>query len=291
MLTITELLDEQGVDYKTNVQHTNVREGWLGVKCPFCRDVVGKYHMGINLDSGHCSCWVCGWHSLANVLVELTGEPYFSCVQWADIISAQTIREELPKRGRLKVPKGVTHLGWHHRRYLLDRGFKPNQLVHAWNIRGIDNSPGKSHSIYIPITYRGEVVSWTTRRLSDKSPRYITAKPEEQTMSPNDFLFGECHCLHMIVVVEGPFDMFRIGYGAATTMGLGLSQKQFLRVAKYPTRILCFDNEPMAQARAKELCKELSGFPGETLNLCLDAPDPGSATSEEISDLRKRYLR
>ena len=80
--------------------------------------------------------------------------------------------------------------------------------------------------------------------------------------------------------------MFRIGYGAVAILGLGYSQSQFHRMTRYPRRIVCFDSDPPGQRRAKRLCRELDAYPGETMNVCLDFPDPGSASVKEIRMLR-----
>jgi len=50
---------------------------------------------------------------------------------------------------------------------------------------------------------------------------------------------------------------------------------------------MLFGNSPAAQIVASKLAADLSVFPGETLQVCLDADDPGSASPEEIKLLRK----
>jgi hypothetical protein len=50
---------------------------------------------------------------------------------------------------------------------------------------------------------------------------------------------------------------------------------------------VCFDNQAVAQRKARALCDELSAFGGETLNVILDAKDAGSATDKEIRKLRR----
>ena len=44
------------------------------------------------------------------------------------------------------------------------------------------------------------------------------------------------------------------------TLGVGYSRAQLLRISKYPLRAVCFDSEPAAQERARQLCEELGDF-------------------------------
>ena len=90
--------------------------------------------------------------------------------------------------------------------------------------------------------------------------------------------------------MEGPTDCWKIGAGAVCTFGLAWTPAQLARIASYPTRVICFDNEEEAQKQARVLCAELEPFPGRTINVCLEAKDPGSAQKEEIQCLRKEYL-
>jgi hypothetical protein len=291
MITITELLDEQEISYKTTEQHKNIRDGWIGVDCPYCGDR-DTYHLGITLEGNRTSCWKCGWHPLTNVLMILTHKPYATCKAWAENLSPDQVedRREKQARGTLKIPKGVGSLLNCHKKYLKGRGLNPNELEEKWGIGGIGIASQYAWRIFIPIQYWGKTVSWTTRSLCDKGLRYITAKPEQEAISPKQFLFGEQHCLHTIIVVEGVFDVFKIGYGAVATLGVGYSQEQFECMTKYPRRIICFDNEPLVQNRAAILCENLSAYPGETINLRLEAKDPGSTPQYKIDNIRKQFL-
>jgi len=66
--------------------------------------------------------------------------------------------------------------------------------------------------------------------------------------------------------------------------------EQVERIAKYPVRAVCYDNEPDAQQRARELADRLSVLPGDTYNITLDSKDPGEATRKEIERIRREIL-
>jgi hypothetical protein len=72
--------------------------------------------------------------------------------------------------------------------------------------------------------------------------------------------------------------------------GKAVTPAQKYQISKFVRRIICFDNEPDTQEQAKQLCRELSIFSGETINVCLDAADPGSASADEIKRLRRLFL-
>ncbi len=164
----------------------------------------------------------------------------------------------------------------------------PGALESIWHVQGITLSRKVPWRLFIPIEMNGFTVSWTTRSISDTTvPRYINATPKEEKLNPKSLLFGEDHVTHGVIVVEGPFDVFKIGKGAVATMGVGYSQKQVARIAKYPLRVICFDNEREAQARAERLCRDLEVFQGETIKVNLSSKDPGSASDKELEKLRR----
>lgn len=65
---------------------------------------------------------------------------------------------------------------------------------------------------------------------------------------------------------------------------------QVKKMAAYPSRVVCFDSEPRAQDRARELCEALSIHPGRTVRIEIDSPDPGSASKKEVARLRRAFL-
>jgi hypothetical protein len=71
-------------------------------------------------------------------------------------------------------------------------------------------------------------------------------------------------------------------------MGMNVTMEQAIRIAEYPRRIICFDNEQEAQRRATELGKMLSCFDGRTeIAVLKSGKDPATASTEEIAQLLK----
>lgn len=292
MPSIQAILQEHHIPYRMAGEHHHVTKNRIGIDCPFCSPNSNKYRLGIHLFRNSVSCWVCGKldsYQVYNVL----GLSY--AVQ-------QSIREAQRQSntylaapgvkprgtGTLKLPDGLGPLLGAHKAYLGDRGFDWKTVLEEWGVQGIGIAPRLSWRLFIPITQSNRVVSWTTRALSNNTElRYITAKPEEETVSCKSVLFGSDRAKHSILICEGPLDSIKVGYGAVATLGVDYSRKQLREMAKFPRRYVCFDNEPQAQTRANELVDDLCDLPGETWNIVLDCKDPGEAGEKELNQLRE----
>ena len=232
--------------------HHHCREGWIQIDCPFCAKDSHKWHMGYSLEDRFVNCWRCGSHPLLNTLLEL-GIPS----KEAYLFTKEKIIKPLKKRiitSKLKIPKGVGELLPAHKHYLKERGFHWKRLQKIWHIQGIGIASNLSWRIFIPIYSQDKMVSWTTRSISNSEhiTRYISAPLEEESIPHKSLLYGEEYAQHNIIIVEGPTDVWRIGPGAAATLGLNYTQAQINRMLKYSIRAICFDNQLVAQNKAKE---------------------------------------
>lgn len=288
-MDLSDILERYNVDV-AGADHRHARPGWLQVDCPFCGEGSGKYHLGFNLAHAYANCWQCGSHPLLKTLAELTGERY-------DVLKGLTGKldrfrlaegDEAKPRGKLVLPERVGPMMRCHRDYLAGRGFDPDELERLWELQGIGIAERLQWRIFIPIRWRGKVVSWTTRAIGDRiSLRYVAAAPDEESISAKTILYGADYVRHAVLVTEGPTGPWRFGPGTVATLGLGHTSMQANRIARWPFRFICFDNEPEAQKRARKLADDLSVMPGETHVVYLDSPDPGSATDKEVRQIRR----
>jgi hypothetical protein len=288
-MTLLDFLREHRVPYREHGDHHHVSDGWAGIDCPECSPDSGRFRLGINLSHLYATCWTCGFQPLAPTLAGLTG---LHPTKVKELLGGLVhTRDDGPKRGRLRLPKGVGPLLEIHKRYLRQRGFDPDVLAKVWGVQGIGLHPTLAWRLLIPITCRGEVVSWTTRGLTEDGKRYVNARPEEEAVPAKSLLFGGDLARHAVIVVEGPFDAMRIGPGAVATMGLACTREQVLWLSRFPVRAVCFDSEPLAQRQAIQLCNDLSCFPpGQTYHVEITSHDPGEATEAEVQELRRRFL-
>lgn len=288
-MKFTDILDEYKIPYREAGEDHHVSSGWIGLACPFCSSGEGKYHLGYNLESRYITCWKCGYHSMISLLMELTSEPASKCYSLLGGIDFERHRKFRPK-GRLELPYGCGEMLSPHRKYLRKRRFDDEELEKLWGLQGIGMAPRLPWRIVIPIHHKGFVVSWTSRKISDRAgrTRYTSAKPTQEAMSARELLYGEDYARQSIIICEGPTDVWRIGPGAVATLGTGFSRAQLNRMASYPKRMICFDAEEDAKRRANKLCRALEVFPGETINITLEsAKDAGAASEKEIRQLRK----
>lgn len=271
--------------------HDHYRPGWINIDCPWCSRDSHKFYMGYNVQSAYVNCWYCGHHPLNKTLAELLGISLKQTVALTKGLDKGKRPERVPHRGKLVLPPGLCDLTKPFRKYLKGRDFLPGEIERLWKIQGLNlRALRLKFRIFIPIHLHGEVVSWTTRSIGNsKKGRYISASPDKEAVDHKTLLYGEDYCRHVCLVLEGPLDTWRFGPGSIATFGTVVSPGQIARIAKYPVRAVCFDNEFKAQQQADKLVDDLSVFPGQTYKINLDSSDPGEATAKEIRKV-KRFL-
>lgn len=291
-MDVRALLSELNIEFKDHGESPLVSAGWVGVECPFCGKGTNKPGLGVHLRTLRCSCWKCGAHHLASVLHETTGLPWASIKQRLTDLDANLDVSRITKpTGRYREPVGVGPLLPVHRQYLVKRGFDPDETAEVWGVRGIGLAPKLQWRLFLPVTVRDKPVSWITRAIGDVELRYISADPTDESVHLKQTLYGEGLAKQAVIVVEGPIDAWRIGPGAVATYGLSHTPAQVARIARYSTRVICFDREAAAQRRARRLADDLCIMPGETYVVTLSGPDPDGSPPEEIAELRKQFLQ
>ena len=288
-MSLKHEIERYGIACREAGQHHHVRHGWLGLDCPWCGVGTQGFHLGISLRTGRATCWRCGRKRMKDVL-RMLRIPHDQHDRILKLIGNERV-EKLPETsGVLKVPIGLGPLLPAHKRYLRSRKFDPDSLEKMWEIKGFGPVGKYAWRIYIPVIAYGRVVTWTTRASTDMvKKRYVACPAEDEAIPIKRVVYGEHYARNAVIVCEGATDVWRVGPGAVASMGLGYTAAQIRRLIEYPVRAVCFDNEEFAQHRAKELCRTLSQYPGETLQISLDAEDPGSATADEVAALR-RYV-
>ena len=269
--------------------HHHHTHGWVQIDCPFCSKDSHHWRMGYNISGGYINCWSCGTHSLASVLHEYTNLPFHkikALLDQLDDIIIQPIRKENIE-GMLGIPSCVGNLRDIHIRYLSTRGFDYKEIQRLWQVKGISIAGRLKWRLFIPVLHQNRVVSWTTRAIGKASCKYISAEPNEELIPHKNILYGGDYICHCAIITEGPLDVWAIGPGAVATFGTAYTQQQILQLIKVPRRIVCYDNEVEAQKQAQKLCDALGSFEGETINVVLDAKDPGEAKHKELKKLRK----
>lgn len=291
-MSLPDLFKSLNIPFQT-AGHRHVRAGWIGTDCPLCSPGWSKYRLGFEVGSGRVSCWVCGKVNPVQALALLgrisEGEAYRL---WKDVPKRQTWVPPVATAGTLRTPPASDLLPA-HTDYLQRRGFDPAVICKVWGVQAIGMAERLPWSLLIPIfDPYGRAVSWTTRSIGNENERrYSSAKPDEEIYPHKEILYGAHLARHSIVIVEGPLDVWALGPGAVGTCGVQFSEYQVGEMIKFPRRAVCFDAEPDAQKKAAKLCRQLSAFPGETVNIVLETgKDAAESAESEREEIRREFL-
>jgi len=280
--------------------HKHYRQGWINIECPWCTGNPG-YHLGWNVEGEYFYCWRCGWHDTKSTIRKLA-----EGLDWREL-SAIIERADgipIPKGGekrqqkepeQLDLPSGCGPLQRSHKLYLEKRGLDPEEIEKEWGVLGtgpvsvLDGLDFK-YRILAPIFWRGQMVSFQARDITEKSStKYKACPTHKEIINHKDiiYLHPESLSYNSIIVAEGIFDVWKLGKRSAATFGIGYKISQVRILASLFDRIvILFDNEPKAQAQASKLASELSmlGKKAKVERLPNGIKDPGSLL---LSDARK----
>lgn len=278
---IEALFINYGIGYK-------LRRGWLQFNCPWCSD--SNYHGGIRLDSPSCTCFKCGKLNLTTTISALMGKSYSEVKKLLKTygIGRHSVREHVEYRDNIKTVLPYSgEFSVSAIRYLMNRGFDPEYIIEKYGLKYC-NLGEMAGRIIIPIYFEEELVSWTSRTISDTvEPRYMSCPNEKERIPHKDIFFNWDNTEDTVVLTEGPFDAMRIGFGAIAGFGMDLTERQLKLLTEKKKVIIALDNEPGAQKQAAKIHSVLTLFGIETrLWRITSGKDPGSADEEEIKELR-----
>jgi hypothetical protein len=169
MTTFAEILDDQQIPY------IEEKAGWINMECPWCG---GNPYLGYNTFGNYLNCWRDGPKSLVEYFNEVTDLGWGACQDLAKSIISDMPTEVFKPKGKLQLPPMLEDNLWPaHEKYLTkERGFDTDELKQLWKIQCVGPATALRWRVFIPIHYKGKVVSWTTRSvLKDAKLRYVTA--------------------------------------------------------------------------------------------------------------------
>lgn len=295
MLDILTILREHQIPSWT--EGKNVSPGWVNIQCPFCDD--HSNHCGINPSKYYVHCWKCGRHSIKELLVALLNISYKQANEiikenetYDPIHSYQQKRQNT--NSTLHLPAGTGELKKMHKDYLLSRNFDPEEISSKWKIKGTGVLGPYSYRIIIPIIINGKLVSYQGRDVTGKSElRYMACQPDDEVISHKSIVYG-CDTVkdRKAIIVEGVFDVWRLGTGTIATFGTSYSNAQIKFINQImDTAFLLFDpGDEQAAGKAYKLALQLSaiGTACELIELeDHDERDPADLTQDEASYLKK----
>ena len=299
-MNIEKLLQDHSIPYMT--QHKNVRDGWIGMDCPFC-GTTEKYHMGYNLDEDYFSCWQCGGHSHKGVIARLLGVTYSKA---EDILSKYGGKPRIGEEHRIKVStkqfalpttvpfnKQALH-------YLEKRGFSdPEQLIATWDLKYTGPSSkldglNYGNRILAPIYWNQRLVSFQARDITNRHPaKYMACPPERERISHKHILYGPLDVnSRKAICVEGIVDTWKLGVNTFCTFGVKYTSEQLrLMVRLFDELIVLFDPEEIAQKRARNLVQRFQNYKGKKARVEVLSTDPGDLDEKEAIYIAKNLMK
>lgn len=288
MLNIRKLLKDYGIP------HRQGSSTWINIQCPFCCD--SSYHGGFDTIEVHYCCLKCGYHHMNCILEIIIGNDYRKTVIAYD--QDQTYEVFIQNKydnKELTLPFTPRVLQEEHRQYLVNRGYDPDELIELWDIGGYQDN--YSSRIMIPITSNGRIVSYQGRDITGMNRlKYLTCSSKLELKHHKHVLYGldliQDKC-NTAIVVEGVFDVWRLGIGSVATFGIQYTKHQVLLLAKRFSKVLIlFDTDTNAKRQALKLALELLGLGVKVRIVTLrGCNDPGDLTKIEGRELMASLTR
>ena len=193
--------------------------------------------------------------------------------------------------GVLEWPGGTLPMQPYHRQYLANRGFDPSFLETKYGLMGTINAGSYAARVMIPILWQGVMVSFQGRAIQKGiEPKYKTCTKVKELIAHEDILYNYGNAGDIGIVVEGVFDVWRLGDGAVATFGTSMdrSSPQITLLLRFRKVFVMFDSEPPAQRKARWLRDQLSALGVEAANVVLGSGDPGEMTQIEANLLKEK---
>jgi DNA primase len=290
-MSIEQLLQ----DYNIPVDNSgkNWQPGWINIRCQMhgCTDT--SNHGGFNIAKGYYNCWKCGHHSLNDVISTLLGIKWFEAKellkQYESAYNVQQSTKKVPLARECELPINCHDIQQRHKKYLVNRGFWFTDLQVNWGIKGTGPIGPYKFRIIIPIYFNSKLVSYQGRDITGRSNlRYKACPIEKEVIHHKHIVYGIDHIHNRkAVIVEGVFDVWRLGYSAVSTFGTEVTNEQVILLAnRLDKAYIAFDDED-AEGKAESLGNRLIALGVDVELISIDAEDPAELTDLQASNLMK----
>jgi 5S rRNA maturation endonuclease (ribonuclease M5) len=245
-LDILRVLKENNIEYKE--QGSNVKEGNVNIKCPFCKDDPSE-HMGIDITTGYYGCWRNSSHRgkrIERLIAKLLGVSLVKARSvlgigtfvdtsnfGAEAIRLLSVKEEdnissverklggvskLKFRPELK-PLCKDTTGFNREpflKYLFERGFDdPETLAERYELMFATYSDWR-YRIVAPVYYNGKLSTWVGRSISSNATlKYKDLSVDESVRHAKFCLFNHNNISkggRRLFIVEGFFDAMKLDF-------------------------------------------------------------------------------
>jgi len=294
LFNLTEYLDDKQIPYVE--QGKNLSSNWIGIQCPFCDDE--SNHFGINKDSKAYSCWRCGEKgTLSKLLMKIEKCSFekskkiiakYSNIDPNYIVSSSPAlpcahKVDFPIESQALLNTAVTN-------YLKKRNFDPEKISQEYKIRDGGILGNWRFRIIIPVFYKNQLVTFTSRDITDQSEQRYKNLPNDQSIIPiKQTLYNLDTVRDRVAIVEGPTDVWRMGKGFVATYGTQYTFSQVKLLRKMKQAFIMYD--PEAIEEGGKLAHDLSSFIYDVQIVTLKKSDPGEMKENDVKHLRKQIFQ
>lgn len=281
-------LKDFGIQHRETGKGT--KRGWVQIRCPFCYD--HSWHLGINLRKDHFHCWICHKAGpIPSLIYKLLGIPFEQAKKIAKeygFVGFFFDQEEKTQRAEKVLIKGATTLKPIHISYLEKRGFDPLYLQRMYDIKAGYTIGRFPYRIIIPVFDDHRLVNATARDVTGQQERYLSLNNEEGVIPIKECVYNIDRAKENILIVEGPFDVWRIGGSCVSLFGTAFMMAQVLRIlSKFPENVyILFDKEIEAQRNANKLASCFAPLVNHVEVLEIPVKDPALLTPQQAEEIR-----
>ena len=281
--------EHHNIEVRTTGQ--NCQEGWIQICCPFCID--NNFHLGYNMVDNYFNCWICGHHSIYDVIRKLIPreDPKKIIREYGTRTIGIKKKKEVYDNTIINVPgsemKGI------HKKYLRKRSFNPEDLEKKYGLLGTDHLGDYKFRIVAPIYFKDQIVSYQGRDVTGKQEqRYKACEKKNEIIHHKHILYNIDNCKNnFVVVVEGITNNWRLGDDSCGTFGKGYTKQQLYLLSKFKKVFVFFDPDEGGVDGSEKLCRDLDCVGVKTFNVTGET-DPAEMDQDSadkfMNELRSR---
>ena len=270
------------------LRNTKVANSELISSCPFPenhRHGDSRPSFGIDLNSGLCHCFSCGYSgNLLTLARDRLGMSFLEAQRtfYGDITPEEITRMVHGDNNEMRpmTPLEIDISNWcpYNHPYWIERGFT-EQTIGEWQL-GYDRVENR---VVVPIYYQGELMGWTKRALDDYTKPKWSNNPELQK---SKLLFGVDKVMgDKVILVEAPLSAIMLWQqgipNAVASMGASLSDEQAKILRSISNQVLVYyDPDEAGRTGTVGAIRKLKDF----VDVYVVQPtrdDPAAMTKEE----------
>jgi len=291
--------ESRGIEYHLPPEK-NVTRGWVNINCPFPECDDPSWHCGVDVRKEKFNCYICGNKGHVSKLIKeierCSGKrawAIFKSFKGGDVggeeFGSPPFSSIPPLRRttleRFEWPRGIYFLkefSKKHIRYLVRRGYESNVLVRKYKLLATGHVGDYNFRIIIPFFEDGKIITFTSRDITDEQGiRYLDCPIDLSVHHVNYTLYnidsvrqGGC-----AVIVEGVFDVWRVGDGAVASSTTSLTNRQLelLQEKELKRCVVMFDAGKIELRKARKIADNLTSFIPDVKLIRLDRGDPDSS--------------